>query len=453
MLGRTVKALDAQRYGLDVTGQNIANVNTPGYVRRTALFVETPPPDPYTPGGGVDVAAVLASRAPLVEGRLRYEQPLASSQGAIADQLAILESGLGQAGSSLDASLTRFYNAHATLAQTPTSGVARQQVVVQGELLSRAFNDMSARFESQRRSADAEIRADVGQLNALAAQLADINLQIAQTDPSTAPGLFDQQSQVIKAMSNLIDLNVVTSGNGVIDVSIGNGRALVIGSTVYDITPSFNSAGYSALFTDGAAVTTDVTTEIGGGRIGGLLRVRDALIPGYTARLDQLAYSVATDVNAITTSGYDLNGNPGVNFFAPPAGVAGAASLLRVSPAVAADNSLVVTSSTTAPGNNDLALAISRLQDAVMTGGTAKPVEGWGALVYEVATDSSQAKQSKDAHEQVARQLNNLWDQISGVSIDEEAATLMRFQSAYEANAKFFQIVDETLAVLMRLGS
>ncbi len=88
-----------------------------------------------------------------------------------------------------------------------------------------------------------------------------------------------------------------------------------------------------------------------------------------------------------------------------------------------------------------------------MTGSAAKPVEGWSDLVYGIATDSAGAKQSRDAHEQVAHQLNNLWDQISGVSIDEEAAMLMRFQSAYEANARFFQAVDETLALLMRLGS
>jgi flagellar hook-associated protein 1 len=453
MLGRTVRALDAQRYGLDVAGQNIANVNTPGYVRRSAVLVETPPPDPFTPGGGVDVQAVLSSRAPLVEGRLRYEQPLASREGAVADQLTVLESGLGEAGSSLDATLAAFYNTYATLGQAPLSSTARQQVIVQGESLARGFQDMAARFESQRRSADAEIRANVGQLNALAAQLGDVNRQIASTDPSNAQGLFDQQSQVIKAMSELVDLNVISRTDGVVDVSIGNGRALVIGSNVYDVTVSSNGAGYADLYTDGAAVTTNISTEITGGRLGGLLHVRDTLIPSYTNRLDQLAYSIATDVNALCVGGYDLNGNAGVAFFTPPAAVAGAAQALHVNPAVAADNSRVVTSSTTAAGNNDVALAIGRLQDQPMTGGTAKPVEGWSALVYTVATDSATAQHSRDAHEQVAHQLKNLWDQISGVSIDEEAAMLMRFQTAYQANAKFFQIVDDTLALLMELAN
>lgn len=87
-----------------------------------------------------------------------------------------------------------------------------------------------------------------------------------------------------------------------------------------------------------------------------------------------------------------------------------------------------------------------------MTGSTAKPVEGWSDLVYSVATDSATAKDARNAHEQITHQLKNLWDQISGVSMDEEAASLMRFQSAYEANARFFQAVDETLALLLQLG-
>ena len=235
--------------------------------------------------------------------------------------------------------------------------------------------------------------------------------------------------------------------------SYGNGRALVIGDTPYQLSlTASSSTGYATITTNGAASTTDVTTEIAGGRIGGLLHVRDTLIPGYATQLDQLAYSVATDVNAITTSGFDLNGNPGTAFFTPLAGVANAATLIAVNAAVVADNRLVVTSSTTAVGNNDLALAIGALQDLAMTGGTARPVEGWGSLVYTVATDSERAIEGRNAHEQVAHQLSNLWDQTSGVSIDEEAAMLLRFQKAYEANAKFFQVVDQTLELLMQLG-
>src|SRR5262245_34504636 len=177
LLGRSVRALDAQRFGLDVTGENIANVNTPGYARRSVVMAETPLPDPFSAGGGVDVIAVTAARAPLVEARLQHEHPAAARERAIADQLAIVEAGLGQPGASLDAALARFYNTYAALSQNPTSSTARQQVIVEGQTLASAFNDMAVRFDTARRTADDEIRAAVTQVNALAEQLADINRQ------------------------------------------------------------------------------------------------------------------------------------------------------------------------------------------------------------------------------------------------------------------------------------
>lgn len=453
LLNRAVRALDAQRYGLDVAGQNISNVNTPGYVRRTAQLAESLPTDPFSAGGGVDVVAVTASRAPLVETRLNYEQPAAAREGAIADHLAVVEAGLGDAGASLDEALARFYNTYATLSQNPTSSTSRQQVIVEGQALARGFNDMSGRFQTARVDADRDIRASLSQVNALAAQLTSINRQISQTDTQNAQGLLDQQAVVIGAIGKLVDIHVITRDDGSADVQVGNGRALVMADKSFDLKVTTSGVdGFAQIVTDGAATTTNVTSEITGGAIGGLLQVRDTLVPSYIAQLDQLAYTVSSDVNDLVTSGYDLNANAGVNFFSQPSAVAGAAGLMSVNAAVVADNRLVVTSSTTAAGNNDIANEVAALQDAPMTGTTARPVEGWSGLVYSVANDSRTATQAQASHDQVAQQLRNLRDQISGVSIDEEAAMLLRFQRAYEANARFFNVANETLDILMSLA-
>jgi flagellar hook-associated protein 1 len=453
MLNTAARALDAQRYGLDVAGQNIANVNTPGYTRRSVVFSEVPPTDQWSPGGGVDVTAVTAARAPLIEARLRFEQPASSREGTIADHLAIVETALGQPGKSLDAALALFYNTYGTLAQSPTSSTARQQVIIEGQSLATAFNDMAARLGTAQRDADNEIRSTVDQVNALARQLADINIGIANVGTNNAAeGLLDQQAVALSALSQLVDINVTQRGDGSIDVAIGNGRALVVGANTYDLTVvSSPPQGFAQILSDGASQTTDVTSEITGGRIAGLVQVRDVLLPQYIDKLDQLAYGVATDVNGLTQSGYDLAGNAGLNFFDQPGGVSGAARLMAVNSTVAADGALVVASATTAAGNNDIAREISELQDTAMTGGTARPVDAWGALVYRVATDSRSATQSRASHEQVMHQLKNLRDQISGVSLDEEAAMLLRFQRSYEANAKFFQVTDQTLDLLMSL--
>ena len=452
MLGTAARALDAQRYGLDVAGQNIANVNTPGYTRRSVLFKEVAPLDPWSPGGGVDVQALVAARAPLVEARLRFEQPQSSMEGTIADHLAVIEASLGKPGASIDAALSRFYNTYAALAQSPTSATARQQVIIEGRSLATAFNSLSDSFQAAQINADAELRDTLTQVNALSAQIARINADIVGVGADNAQGLLDQQQEALAALSKLIDISVTQNGDGTIGVSVANGRALVISAYSYDLSASSAPPnGFAQVMSAGSSGTVDITSQINGGSIGGLLVIRDTIIPQYRTALDNLAYGVVSDVNSLTTGGYDLNGGAGLNFFDQPGSAAGAAAAMAVNATVAADASLVVASATTAPGNNDVARAIAALQDSPIAGTSTKPVDAWGSLVYQVATDSREAVQARASHEQVMQQLKNLRDQISGVSIDEEAAMLLKFQRSYEANAKFFQVADETLGLLMSL--
>jgi flagellar hook-associated protein 1 FlgK len=452
MLGAAARALDAQRYGLDVTGQNIANVNTPGYARRTITFAEVPPHEPWNAGEGVDVVAVTAARAPLLDGRLRQERPAGARERAIADELAIVESGLGQPGASLDEALSRFYNSYGTLAQNPVSGPARQQVIAEAKGLTTAFRDIAGRLVSARQAADGTIRDLLGQINALASELASINSGLTDAGSFTTESLRDRQSVILGELGDLIDVNVIQRSDGAIDVSIGNGRALVVGAHSYDLSAASTSPdGFASILTDGADVTTDITAEISGGRLAGLLQIRDQFVPGYQNQLDTLAYAVASDVNALTSTGYDLAGNPGLNFFVQPAATAGAARLMEVTPAVAADPRLVVAAAAPSAGNNDVARAVSALQDQPVSGGVARPVDAWGDLIYRIGLDSRSATQAAKSHDEVTQQLETLRDQISGVSLDEEAAWLMRFQRAYEANARFFQVANDTLGLLIDL--
>src|SRR6187431_389616 len=261
MMNRAVRALDAQRYGLDVAGQNINNVNTPGYVRRTAELAESFPSDPFGPGGGVDVVAVTSARAPLVQARLRYEEPSAAREQAVAEHLGVVESYLGQPGTSLDESLSRFYNTYASLAQNPTSSAARQQVIVEGQALTRAFDAIDGQLRSEQVITDREIRSNVAQVNALASQLADINRQISQTEPQNSAGLIDQQAVVITELGKLVDVHIVERNDGSTDVQVGNGRALVLGDRAYELQAITDpNTGFASITATGAAVPTDVTT-------------------------------------------------------------------------------------------------------------------------------------------------------------------------------------------------
>ncbi len=452
-LSATARALDAQQYGLEVTGQNIANVNTPGYSRRAVDLVSVAPADENGALGGVDVQGSRSVRDLLLERRLRQEWPSAQKQQAIAESLGMVEVALGTTGESLDARLTAFFDAFSDLSEDPVSSSGRQAVVIQGQTLAAAFNDMAARLDDAQRDANARLKAAVDEVNSLSDRIATLNSAIGTAGPATgqAATLRDEQSEVIRRLTELVNISAVDREDGGIDVSLANGHPLAIGSTSYELsaTPQAPDGFYDIETSDG----TDVTAAITGGRLGGLLSVRDTLIPDYEDRLDTLAYTLADEVNTIHDAAFDGDGNDAPVFFTALAAVAGAAAALVVNPTVAADSSRVGAADVAAAGNNNAARAISALRNSrVLDGGQATFQDAWGQLVYRAGSDAQSAQAEAESRAKIVRQVEALRDAVSGVSLDEEAMQMLKYQRAYEANARFFNTINEAISMLLSLG-
>jgi len=448
-LSMASQSLQAQQYGLEVVGQNISNVNTDGYSRRVVDFVAVPPTDRLDAGGGVDVQDTRAVRDSLLDHRLWQEVPAQQMQSAMADSLGVVEVALGDPGSSVDDKLTQFFDSFSALAEDPTSATARQQVLMQGQSTGAAFSDMVSRLQTSQRDADSQVGGVVDQINSLATQISTLNVAIAKagSSGSDVETLKDQQNQAIQTLSGLMNINVMDRQDGGVDVTFGQGRPLVIADTGFALaaTPT-GPTGMSVISSNGVNVGSEITS----GKLGGLLQVRDTTIPGYISRLDDMAYTLANQVNAATTAGYDLNGTAGLPFFTPLASAAGAASALTVNAAVAGDPNKVVAASNTSVGDNQVARNISNLRDArVMFGNTATLHDAWGRLVYQAGTDSQVAQTEADSRKSIVQQVQALRDSVSGVSLDEEAANMIKFQRAYEANARFFNVVNSALDTLL----
>jgi flagellar hook-associated protein 1 FlgK len=335
--------------GLDVAGQNLANINTVGYTRRVLVLGEVPPTDPMNAGRGVDVLGVRASRDSFVEGRLRREQQGAAFEDAIVSGLATVEVAAGEPGSGLDARLTSFFDAFSTLSDDVRSVAARDNVVRQGQALASAFNDMATALDNGRRDADRSIRGMVDEVNDLADHVAELNARIMSA-VGDVEALKDERDVKLARLTELTGGAVVTRLDGAVDVTVGQGRALVMGETSYDIGVTSGALGLAVL----TLGVNDVTSEIAGGAIGGLFHFRDTILPGYGAQLDQLAYDVATQVNTLHAAS-SISTAPRATSSRRPA-VAGAASLTAVDAAVAGD-ALVAGSSTDASGDNQTARA------------------------------------------------------------------------------------------------
>jgi len=437
--------LDAQRYGLDVTGQNIANLNTEGYTRRRLDLAERLPVNGV---GGVEVLGVRATRDAFVDQRLRNELPGESRDSTTYAALSVVETSLGAAGQSIDGALSALFGAFSTLSIDPQSSVARDGVLQQARRLAGAFNEMAQRLGDSRQQADSDIRGSVDTINQLTTTIASLNRAIGDAPVGgDIEALRDRLDVALQSLSKITNVQVTSKPNNTVDVTVASGRPLVIGATSYDLTVS-NAAGTG--LAEVRAQGADITSGLQSGSLGGLLAVRDQMIPAYQAQLDQLAYDVTTQVNAVHSTGFDLSGTTGAMLFLPLSAVAGAAEAMRIDPGVAADPSKIAASATGAVGDNGTARALAALRDAdVARGGTSTFMESWGLLVNKVGSDVASVKSSLSTRQDVVSSIQRLRDSVSGVSLDEEAGRLMQFQRAYEANARFFSAVDNTLSVLM----
>ena len=201
----------------------------------------------------------------------------------------------------------------------------------------------------------------------------------------------------------------------------------------------------------------NITNVISGGAIAGFVQIRDQKIPDYQNDLDTLANTIINQVNAQHLLGTDVLGNAGVNFFTPtPAPPlpqtlpTGAAGNFTVNPAVAADGLLIAAGQSGEAGDNSNALDLAALSDLkILNANTETFSEGFASLQFKVGTAAQSSKRTLEAQNAVLVQLQNQRDSISGVSLDEEALDLMRFQRAYQAAAKFISTIDQLTGELI----
>jgi flagellar hook-associated protein 1 FlgK len=225
---------------------------------------------------------------------------------------------------------------------------------------------------------------------------------------------------------------------------------LVAGSNAYQLTTAPQAV--SGLLSINATDCTDKTALVKSGHKGGLLAARDVNIPNYLSQLDDLAYAVVTQVNTKHAAAYDLNGNTGQNFFTALGSASGAAAAMAVDPAVAGDPAKVAAGATATSGDNKAAADIAALGDQkVMNAGTTTFTDAWSSLVYAVGQDTQTAQNQQQTHTNVVQQIQNLRDSVSGVSLDEEAMAMMKFQRAYQASAQMFGVVNSTLDTLLQM--
>ncbi len=310
-IGRS--ALLAYQGGLQIIGNNIANLGSEGYTRQSPMIAPlggTYEADGFKPGGGVALAEIRRNIDETLNVRLRMA--LGDQNGALAEHQALVElESLFNALSDEDLSsqLNAFFNAWADLQNTPEDLSTRSLVLNQGSVLAEAFRRTLQLLNSQYEALNQQITQTVGRINEIAADLADVNVQIVMGEASTTTPvsmLRDQRDRLLAELSELVAIQTREQPDGSVNVYIGN-EPLVQRATYRELTTTSETVNRRQ--TD-VVRWKDNNKQITpwGGRLEGLMTARDTHVVDQINKLDALALAVIADVNRIHAGGQGLEG-------------------------------------------------------------------------------------------------------------------------------------------------
>lgn len=449
-----VRALGAAQIGLQVAGNNIANVNTPGYGRRRVDFEAGFPV--RVPGGfldsGVQVGQIRRVEDRFLQASFEREQGQLAGSREYLRGLQQIESLFGELDQDgISALYADFSDRFSELSGAPEDRARRRIAVSAAESLARGISDVASRLETQRRFESDKIEIRVDEINRLAESLARLNREIVTSEfgRGVAAPLRDERAQVVEKLAALTGGTAVPGDDGRLLFSIGRLGTLVSGDDTFEVSTTTDATGARRVLLDGR----DVTDDLRSGEVGAVLAVRDDQIGARLADLDALAADLITRTNGILAGGSDLSGNPGIALFEPDPPGAGAAAAIRVSDALRADPTRLGVSASGAPGDGSLALAISEIRETASAalGGQA-PAQFFADVVSSLGSAIAQADVALDVSQGIVENLQARRDTISGVSLDEEAVELVRHQRSYEAAARFISVMNELTEIAVSIG-
>ena len=429
-------ALDAYQGALEVTENNVTNANTPGYANQLVNLVAQPFDLATGDSGGVMLGITQNSRSQLAEQSVRTQQSAYSyDQQQVSDLSTAQDYFSLSATSGIGPDLSAFFGSFSSLSVTPNDTVARQTVLNDAATVAQDFNDAADGLLSQTNNLQQATISTISSINQLAGTIAQINSQtIVGPSGGVDAGVDAQLNASLDELSQYVNFTVLQQPDGQTSVYLGGQTPLVVGEQSYAIQGDFSTPQTAILSSSG----TDITDQVANGQLGAELNDNNNLLPSYVSGLNTLAQTLADQVNNGLNNGIDENGAaPVTNLFTYNA-TTGAAASLAVNP-LTPDQ--IAAASPGAPGGNGNALALAALANAPVANGYTF-AQAYGNLGGQVGSDLSSATNNSTTDEALLSQAQSLRQQISGVSLDEEAVSLMQYERSYDAISKMLGVLN-----------
>lgn len=469
-----VTGMLAQQLGMQVTGENISNVNTPGYSAQSPVFESglTIDINGLPMGTGVQTTAIRRTYDDYLQTLLKNENSNNGMYTTVNNYMQLVEPLFNDlSGSGLGSSLDNFFTAFQNLSLNPAGTAERQAVLSQANLLTDNFHQISSSLTNTQSQADDSLTAATTQVTSYLKTIAYLNSAINQAESVSPTGsqaneLRDQRELAVRNLSQLANIDYKEQPDKTLTVTLkGGGPTLVSGAqyaTMY--TNSDAATGLNDILVTATgnpppatnpAIDTDITAALkadGTGTLGGTLQFRDTIIQGFMDKLDELAGDVVSSVNTVQEAGYGLNGQDPLappptahsqDFFTSTGTKAATISVAITDPnliAAATSDPTSTAGNAGGTGDNGNALLLAALANKTLGAPTSygtTSIKGfYNSLVADVGVQGQNAQTGLATSNSMLTQLNTQRESESGVSLNEELANMLNYQKSFAGSSK-----------------
>lgn len=477
--------------GLNVIGNNISNVNTEGYSRQSteSIIRGMQRSGSLASGIGSTVDRISAAREQLTDELLTRQMGKHAYQEELAAGLNELEALMAETdGSGISNRLNEFFSALEAAVARPSDIGTRQELLGVADQLAAELRNRDGDLYDMQLQTNEDLVLITEEVNEITARIESLNRKIA-SQVSPANDLIDQRYAEINRLSELVSVETFTLENNMVQVNIKGPNMILVGREMrneLDVTPNAaNNAIYDVTLTH-KGNTQIITSDISGGKLGAKLQLRDTDIQDLRDNLDALAAGIIVAFNDVHNTGFDLNGNTGLDFFEPdnatvlgataigtvdPDRYRGLAGSIRLSDDVLDVNGdpdptrVALSGAAGEVGDNSIAIAMANLKDDTnlidldrdgdpSNDDTENFQKFFGQTMTHVGRITRSANDGLDTQIALLDQAESRRQQISGVSLDEEAVYLSQFQRAFEASSRYLNVINQlTAEILNRLGN
>lgn len=457
--------MNSSRYHMNVTNHNIANVNTPGYSRQLAIQSAKSPihsigvvdsTNRGVLGTGSEITSIERIRNDFIDGEYRSYLSSLNYNHFMAQGYDSIEKLLNEPSETgISAHMSDFWNSLSELSSKPSDMSARTAFVQSGLSFTTLLNSMGDKIDKLSSQYSQEVTSITDKVNGLTKQIYDLNEKIKDMELTKNPAndLRDQRDNMIDELSKIVDIQTYTDESGGTSILAG-GRLLVGMDSHREITVQKNEKTneLEVLWSD-----EKQPFNLKGGHLQAVLEVSNKTLKEVEGNLDTMIQAMANRFNDVHKAGFDMNGNPGLDFFVSADGGPLTIHNITINPKIVENESLLALSSDpTVDGDNGNLKDLMKIKDETLihhpTGKQMKIDEFYNHTVSKVGTVASSHRQSytnsKNALDLLAKERAS----ISSVSLDEETANLLQYQHAFNASAKALKVVDEMLSTLIELA-